>query len=441
MGEKDDPVLETCTLSDRDQTRNVLIVAVNTALSYLAAPVMYVDTIHTALMHQLQQQGGKPRDWVSNLPASAYMVLSVLPLFVAWAFPQIRLLRRILVTCYLSLALVSALVCVVLLLPAPWWIKAALVVVHGAVVGGARTVGVAAEFEALGVGVAPARRGQALALAYGIGPVLAVVGSLLSQLLLDGKIGGLVVGAWPFPGNFAAVFAAGVPVLALGAHLSSRIVIPLPEHEAVREPFLAGVFGGLGAVLRRKVVLVALISAVLVFCGYQVIDNMTLYCGLLLNQEPAQTAGYQKAVLFSCKVVMGLAMGWLLTWAAPRSAVVISATVGLAAVVFALLAPAPVFLFSFGLLGAGQLFGIYITNYVLSCAPQPRMRRYMALCMLTHLPAASAGVLYGGISDFFGLRYSKSVGYQFSLAFAALLILVGLGLALFLPPRPKTEDR
>src|SRR3954454_15191323 len=136
--------LKTTPLGVREQTRNVLIVGINTALSYLAAPVMYVDAVHTALMNRLQDNGGvKPRDALSNLPSSAYLALSVLPLFVAWAFPQIRLLRRILVICYSTLVLATAAVVLVLFLPVPWWMKAAAVVAHGAAVGGARRVGVA----------------------------------------------------------------------------------------------------------------------------------------------------------------------------------------------------------------------------------------------------------------------------------------------------------
>src|SRR5436309_2251713 len=109
MGDTEDP-LDECPLGAAEQTRNVLVVAVNTALCYLAAPVLYVDVLHTSLINKLQLEAGRnpPSDTLSNLPASAYLLLSILPLFVAWAFPQIRLLRRILVSCYVALAVGSA---------------------------------------------------------------------------------------------------------------------------------------------------------------------------------------------------------------------------------------------------------------------------------------------------------------------------------------------
>jgi hypothetical protein len=439
MGGRDTP-RDDCPLGVREQTRNVLIVGIDTALCYLAAPVMYVDVHHTTLMNQLQAAGAEARASLSNLPSSAYMVFSVLPLFVAWAFPQVRLLRRTLVTCYAALALASAAVAAVLILPVAWWLKAAVVVGHGAVLGGARTVAVAFEFEVLGVAVAESRRGQALGLAYGLGPFLAILGSLLAQLMVAGKVGPVGEEAVPSPERFALLFASAVPVMALGAFLCSRLVVPVPEREAPRQPFVAGVFGGFVRFLGRPVVLLAVTSAVVIFCGYQVIGNMALYCGVLFGEDPARSAGYQKAVLYAFKGVMGLTMGWVLTWTAPRAVVLISAAAGLAAVVLAAFAPASAYLLSFGLLGAGQLYGIYITNYILSCASKALMRRYMAFTMITMMPAAPAGVLYGAVADFFGARHTQAFGYQMSFAVAAGLIALGIGLSLLLPRRPRADE-
>jgi MFS family permease len=161
---------------------------------------------------------------------------------------------------------------------------------------------------------------------------------------------------------------------------------------------------------------------------------------VLFGEDPAETAGYQAAIRYACKGIMGVAMGWVLTRYPPRTAVLISAAAGLSAVVFAAVAPAPVYLLSFGLLGAGQLYGIYITNYILSCAPKALMRRYMAFTMITMMPAAFSGVSYGGISDYFGERFTKTIGYQVSFAVAAGLIALGIGLALLLPRRPRADD-
>lgn len=422
-------------LSDREQTRNLVLVGVNTGLSYLASPVLYVGVVHAALGEQLEASAT-----VSNLPASAYLAMAALPLFVSWYFPRVAQLKTILVVCYAALAAMSAVMAAVLFWPVPYWLRIAAFVVHGGVVGGARTVAVASEFEVLGRAVSEARRGVALGLAYGVGPVLAILGALISQLLLTGSLGPLTIPTQHFPLNFATLFAACVPIMALGAFLSSRFVIPLPEEESPRQPFLRGVFGGLGQFLGRPVVRRAMIVGIVVLAGYQIISNLTLYTREILGEAPAQFAGYQNAVRFSCKAVAGVLMGWLLTRSHPRAGVLITACAGLAGVAWAVVASRNGFLLSFGLLGAGELFGIYLTNYILCCAPPDQMRRYMAFTMLTLFPAAPAGALYGAITDACK-NQSETFGFQLSFAAAALFIVLGIGLALFLPRRPQPEDR
>jgi hypothetical protein len=450
--------VDSCPLGVQDQVRNVVLVAVNTGLSYLASPVLYVGMVHAALCKALGWS-----DAVCNLPATAYLVMCVLPLFVAWYFPAIRLLKRIMVVCYGALAVVTAVVVVVLLLPLPAWVQLAVIIFQGGVIGGARTVAVAIEFEVLGLAVSPSRRGVALGLAYGAGPILAIVGSLTSQLLLTGTLGPIYIGDLEFPMNFAVLFAVTVPCMALAAFLSSQYVIPLPEVEATRQPFRTGVFGGFGKFLGDPVVLLAMIVAVLMMAGYTIISNMALYTKQILGEVPEQYAGYQLTVRFSFKAVTGLLLGWLLTKTHPKAGLFITAFAGLGAVLWAVVAPrewillgfassadpqggeyqiigsVPVFLLSFGLMGSAELFGIYITNYILCCSPRALMRRYMAFTMLTLFPAAPASTFFGSISDQFQ-GTERAYGFQLSFAVAAAFIALGIILALFLPARPQPRE-
>src|SRR5262249_55955134 len=99
----------------------------------------------------------------------------------------------------------------------------------------------------------------------------------------------------------------------------------------------------------------------------------------------------------------------------------------------------PVFLLSFGLMGSAELFGIYVTNYILCCSPKALMRRYMAFTMLTLFPAAPAGALFGSISDRFQ-GSERAFGFQLSFAVAAAFIGLGIVLALFLPARPRPQE-
>jgi hypothetical protein len=242
-----------------------------------------------------------------------------------------------------------------------------------------------------------------------------------------------------FPIDFAALFAATVPIMGLGAFLSSRFVIPLPEREAGRQPFLTGVFGGLDEFLGRRVVLTAMLAGIAIMVGYQIISNLTLYTREILHVAPTQYAGIQNMLRFAFKAVAGLLMGWLLTRTHPKAGVLVTAAVGLSAVGWAVVAPGRWFLLSFGLLGAGELFGIYVTNYILCCAPPAAVRRYMAFTMLTLLPATLAGPLYGSITDHY--PGPKADGFRLSFLAAAAFIAAGIVLSLLLPARPRAEER
>src|SRR5262249_37739791 len=104
----------------------------------------------------------------------------------------------------------------------------------------------------------------------------------------------------------------------------------------------------------------------------------------------------------------------------------------------AVVAPGGWFLLSFGLLGAGELFGIYVTNYILCCAPPAQMRRYMAFTMLTLFPAAPAGALFGSIIDCY--PGAGADGFRLISLTGAIFIAGGIVLALLLPARPRPEE-
>jgi hypothetical protein len=429
----------SCPLSDREQTRNLILVGINTSLCYLGAPVLYADLVHTSLCRALQASAT-----VANLPSTAYLVMSAMPLFVAWLFPQVRSLKALMVGCYSSLAASGAVVSASLALPLPDSLRLALVIAHAGILGAARTTAVACEFEVLGRAVSESRRGRALGLAYGLGPVWAVGGSLASQLLLNRTVeipglGSLAISGWDIPFNFATLFAASVPLMALAAFLAGCYVIPLPEREPGRQPFLEGVFGGLGRFLSHRIALHATVIAVVVMSGLNGLSNMSLYTEDILRVPPADLAGYQNTWRYICKGAAGLSFGWLLTRTNPRALVSVTTLVGLAGFAWVLATPPSLFLLSFGLVGAGQLFGIYITNYILCCSPAAQMRRYMAFTMLAMFLVAPSGALFGWIVDYYGAT-DRAFGFRLSFAVAVGFFLIGVVLTWFLPTRPNREE-
>src|SRR5262249_26113567 len=142
----------------------------------------------------------------------------------------------------------------------------AAVVVHAGILGWALGVVGAYQWEVIGKGVSQARRGQALALAFGVGPILAFLSSLASQQVLTGLA---------YPWNFGALFAATVPLMAVAAVVSTLFVVPPPAVEVKRPPLFTGVFGGFGDFFRDRLILRAALATILVSSGYNVLTNLS----------------------------------------------------------------------------------------------------------------------------------------------------------------------
>ncbi len=417
-------------LTPAEQTRNILLFACNVSLVYFASPVSYVGLVHGGLLNQMRFS-----DTVANLPASVYLWTTPLPVLVVWYFPQVRHLKNLLIAAFLAVAALGGLVAATVLLLGPSLVLAALVA-HAAVLGCALGLVATCQWEVIGRGVDEARRGQALGLAYGVGPLLAVLASLGSQLVLAGTRG------VPYPWNFASLFAASVPVMALAAFLSSRYVVRLPAVEVAREPFARGVLGGFGRYLGSRLILFTAIAYVLVYSGNMIQQNVSLYTPEVLGGEAKDYVGWQLMLRFGCKIAAGFFLGWLLTRTNPRTLLVATAALTLVGAAWPLGAGGDWVLLSFGILGAGELFGVYYPNYILGCSPPSEMRRNMAFTSLVTLPVGLAGVAFGLISDTLG-RNNRTFGFQASFVAATLLVAMAIVLVLAaLParPRPRRQD-
>src|SRR5665648_19160 len=175
----------------RLQNRNAIIYASLIALTYLAAPVLYVDLLHTGLFKRLHSS-----DTIANLPSTVYLAMAWVPVITAWLFPQARLLKSLMSFAYGVMAFLGAVVAVVILVQPSREIIIGTLLVHAALLGGANGITAFLNWEALHRGVSEKLRGKALGLAFGLGPVFAVVGSLGAQLLLNSKIFNLQLPQW-----------------------------------------------------------------------------------------------------------------------------------------------------------------------------------------------------------------------------------------------------
>ena len=419
-----------CPLSASLQIRNLLLYACSIALYYLAAPVLYVGVLQAGLFKDL-----KADDSLANLPASVYLWMAPVPVFVAWLCPQVRLLRPMLLLAYLTMATAGGAVAATLM----WGSRSAVivaVVVHAGILGGANGVVQTFLWELLARGVSDKRRGWTLGLAFGFGPICAVVGSSLAQLLLSGKAYGFTISPLAYPAKFAVLFAATVPIMIVAALLAAAFVVPLPVQDVRRQPFLTGIFGGLGQFAGNRLILIAVVSYLLVYAGGNSIQqNVSLYAKEIFGESASQYTGYQLVLRFGFKIFAGFGLGWLLTRAHPKAGLLATAGLCLTGVLWAWGVPGKYYLVSFGLLGAGELFGVYYPNYVVCCSPRSQTRRNMAYTSMCTVLVGFAPVFYGTFSDQFGLRGSFLVA-------AAILVLTMLLVQFGLParPAPRFED-
>lgn len=436
MGGNEQQVANDCSLPRSQQTRNLLLFAACTGLIYLAAPVGYVGVTQASLCKKLEASAA-----VANLPATVYLSLTPTPVLLAWLVPSVALLKRNLAICFGANAMVMAVVTLTLLSPVTSSAKIAVVIAQGAVSGMTMPAAIAFLWEALGRGVTESRRGLALSLAFGAGPILAVIGSLGSDVLLSGQMGDWKLTGLEFPLNFALLFGLAAPIMVVAAIFASCLVVPLPSTEAVREPFGNAVFGGLRRFLGDPVLRIATIVTILVYTGNTAASNLNLYTEEVLGLSPEHYAGKQNALRFGFKVAAGFLFGWLLTKSHPKAGLLTTASVYVASLGFAMVAAGDWYLLTLGIYGAGELFGVYAPNYILSASRQPDIRRNMAFVTMMMAPAAPTGYLLGVIADHYGQLYGKATGFRISFAVCAAIMMIGIVLAVFrLPARPRCED-
>ncbi len=475
---------EVCPLSWQHQQRNLILFAVCTGMQYLAAPVLYVGITQSALCEKL---GANAR--VSNLPATLYFAMTATPVLLAWLSPQVRSLRRNLALCYGMSGVMLGFIAITLALPISDRTKLAVVALQGALTGALMPAAIAFLWEIVSRGSDQSKRGLALALGFGFGPILAVIGSLGQTALLGGSLFGIDFTGTRYPGNFITLFALGAPIL-LGTSLVAQFfVVPPVDQETPREPLSAvvGLLVGLplmlfsialmqladqyqqswlrwlaymavgGCVagfvyhfrilLSDRVLLVATIVTILVYAGNMIPSNMNLYSAEALGAAPEKYAGLQNTLRFSFKVVAGLFLGWLLMKTNPRAGLIATACVFLTAQVWAMFATGTWYLVAFGIYGAGELIGVYAPNYIVSASRKSDLRRNAAFLTLLMAPAAPAGYLFGSIVDaakqhqwsIWGMT-PETTGFRLSFLTCALFIGAGIMVAWLMLPKNPAKD-
>ena len=419
-----DTAVEECAqLREHAQRRNSLVFILNNSIGYFVAPVFYVGVLHAAVLSSLGFS-----DTIANLPESVYMWLTPLPVVIAWFWPSTRYLRRMLVTTY-ACKCAAGLLAAALFLFAPHWLAVGIVV-HAAVIGVTNGVATMCLWELIGRGMTPARRGWTLAITFGVGPLFAVLGSCASQLILSGNFLDLIhVTPIPKPWCYVVLFGATGPAMAISA--ACVFLAHLPR-ESSAEPgtSVAGVLHGLRQYFTHRFILIAICGFLLTSAGgNMILNNLALFVRDATGELPEAYTGVQLALRFGCKSLFGFALGWMLARFNAKMPALATTLICVAGVVWALVVPGKMYLISFGLLGAGELFYVYYLNYIVGCSDPARIRENTAYTNVIMIAVSFMPLIYGGISDSFGLRASFAVAL-------GILIVATVIVATLLPRRP-----
>ena len=414
-----------------DQKRNGLVFMIATSLTYLIAPVTYVGVLHATILESL-----KASDTVANLPEAVYLWVTPLPLLIAWFWPSPKLLRPMLTWALITKGAAGVLAAMVFAFaPKSFWIP--VMIIHPGIIGITGGVQTMCLWELIGRGMTPRMRGLTLGWTFGIGPIFAVLGSCVSQLILKGDfLGMLKVTPIPQPWSYAVLFGVTCPAMWLSAVLVQMArVPPVSEAESSSQSGMRWneILRGLRSYFLNPLIVTAAIGFLLTYSGTMIMNNMSLYARETLGEAPEQYAGIQLALRFGFKCVMGFGLGWLVTRIHARASLIATTSICIAGIAWALFVPGKWYLLGFGLLGGGELFYVYYLNYIVSCSQPERMRENTAYTTLITVTIGMMPLVFGLVSDRFGLRTSfvTAIG---------ILILALILVQSRLPKQPKVAD-
>lgn len=421
---------DDCPLPAAVQRKNILCYAMFWCIFYLAAPVSYVGLTHANLLKGLGNN-----DTVSNLPSAVYEWLVFIPMLVAWLFPHPRHLKPLALVSVGLMACSTAAVAFTLWIGVPPAIASVVVIAQAAIFGAANGVLITGLWDFLRRGVSTSRRGAALGFTFGIGPLFACVGALLQDAAFEGKLLGGYSFGLQFPGNYLAMFAFVTPLLLLAGIATSMFAIPHSTSSSADPATKLDLKDGFKQFLRNRNVMIAIAIYVLVYSGGNAIfANVSLHAKSILG-ETTDTLGIQSFLRFGFKSAAGAMLGWLLTASSPRATLIATTSILLTGMLWALTSSGWWFMATFGLLGAGELFGAHFPNYVASASRKRYVRLNMAFLTALSALIGFSSLAFGIISD----QYGRIASFYLA---AGMLVaaLVMIGLLLPADPTPTTHD-
>ncbi len=400
-------------LAPQTERRNSRSFAGVFLLIYLCAPVIYVGVVQAALLDKLGTSGT-----IANLPMSTFQFAQAAPLLLAWFIPH-RREKAAAVVSTLVTAVLTALVALALFLPCPAWVRVWSVIAHGLSQGLTGSIGLVFMIQCLKRGTTPVGQARALQFTYSAGPILAVVGSLAAQYVLNARL------AWlPFPYDFALMYALTTPAMLFAAYLASRFEFP-PIPEEPRQSVVNYLVTAVREFGTNRALVLLFIAFLLWNCTLGGMSNLSLFTREAVGREPKDLAGWMMAIRFGCKAVGGYVLGMLAVRFGLRAAVLGVLGLNCAGMIWPWIVPGYPFLFAFGLLGAGELGGGFMPNYGSTLVPASIGARTLAVLNMAAPLSSFAPALHGYLAETYG--FSWSFGFGLATTAIALWLILKIG--------------
>ena len=393
-----DPQAHLRAVTPAMDRRNGRIFCASFVLKYFAAPVGYVGVVQAALCDKL---GAGPA--VSNLPAAAYLFGHFAPLVLSSFIPS-RRVRAVVVAAYAATTILLAAVCTLLVFPVPTPVRLGAVIGHGLVQGFSGSISNVYVWQCLARGTTLDGRARALKLTYTVGPISAIAGSLAAQFVLGGGVPAL-----PYLYDFAALYLVGVVTMGIVTLISSRYEL-IAISEEPRTPFLRHMADSIRSYGRSRVLVLLWFAYLLWYSTLNGMTNLSLYTRVAIGREPKELSGLIMALRFGFKALAGFVLGVIALRRGMRAPLTTTVLLLGAAIAWAWIAPGYAYLVAFGLLGAGELGGVYFPNYLVAISPAATGTRNLALLTLVSCASSVAPILYGGLTQLFGFRAAFALG-------------------------------
>ena len=383
--------------------RNDQLYFLTYVLIFLAAPVTYIGVAQAALFHSLGASAT-----VANLPTATYIFSGLAPFILSLLLPN-RFDRAVVIWSNGITAFFVGTVCITLLVKLPPHVTITAIVIQGLFQGIASQISNVYTYQCLNRGMTLAGRTRTLKRTFTVAPLFAIIGSLGAQYILNHGFRFA-----PFPYDFALLYMIGFLCSVGVTFLSFYKLAEVPDKP--RAPFFCSLTESVREYAGSRPLLILFLVYALWSCAEYGAPNLSLFTKSALGREPKELSGAIMAIQFGGKAMGGYFIGLMAQRRGTRAAVMMTILLLALGFLWGWAMPGYWYLFAFALMGAGELGGAYIPNYVLEFSSPQAGASNVALNNQASTAVTFAPALHGYLTDKFGFRASFIFGIVSALA-------------------------